>query len=398
MMGSMLRRGALGDGSTLSLDFTTMSTAADLTAVGITFTRASGSGISGTGPSYIGSNGYVQYAGTNIPRFDYDPTNQSARGLLVEGSSTNLLCHSTTFSLTQTSTEQYWADSALMSRSPITGPDNVAGSAVSFAGIGSAQTVIATAAVGSSAARTLSFWAKRGTGGSVEYSVDGGSTWTSLSITASWARYVVTLASANHRIGFRVALGEATQLFGPQLEAGAGASSWIPTGASTATRAQDLAAITGANFSSWWTSNNPASFLIDLASTSRPIADRIFRIADSSGSAYGYGAYFNSTTMPMQVRAVMSSASSSDVSIGANLAANTRTKIGFTVETASLKRFRDGVTASTLATPTLPPNLMTQMFIGGNPAFGNASADFHLKQFKYWPTTLSDSEMQGYTT
>jgi hypothetical protein len=102
--------------------------------------------------------------------------------------------------------------------------------------------------------------------------------------------------------------------------------------------------------------------------------------------------------MPMQVRAAMSSTASSDVAIGSNLAANTRTKIGFTVETASLKRFRDGSLANTLNTPTLPPNMLTQMYIGGTPTFGNSSADFHIRQFKYWPITLSDAVMQGLTT
>jgi hypothetical protein len=370
------------------------------------------------------------------PRFDYDPTTLQPRGLLVEGTATNLFTYSETF------TDSVWQKvGSTIDTTSVVGPDGVAAttrrvkenSSTDQHGIrrqftcaaGSTHTVSVFVKKGSYDSFVFEFWGGGTFNAKAVYSTIDGSTPPTLtfatgvnaSVTKTsfpqtgWHRY--TLTFTNPTAGailadFNVLLKESNaylgngtnymDVYGFSIEAGSGASSYIPTAASQGTRAQDLAAITGANFSSWWTSNNPASFLIDLASTSRPIADRIFRIADSSGSAYGYGAYFNSTTMPMQVRAVMSSASSSDVSIGANLAANTRTKIGFTVETASLKRFRDGVTASTLATPTLPPNLMTQMFIGGNPTFGNASADFHIKQFKYWPTTLSDSAMQGYTT
>jgi hypothetical protein len=224
--------------------------------------------------------------------------------------------------------------------------------------------------------------------------------------STGWTRVQITFTSGavNNNVYVYVAsrptgtVNDVLYVYGCQLETGNGASSLIPTGASTGNRQQDLVSITLTSFSSWWTSNNPASFLVDISSTNRPLANHIFRIADSSGSAYGYQSYFNSTTMPMQVRAAMSSTASSDISIGSSLAANTRTKIGFTVETASLKRFRDGSLANTLTTPTLPPNTLTQMYIGGTSSFGNSSADFHIRQFKYWPITLSDAAMQGFTT
>ena len=84
-----------GDGSTLSLDFTT-GTLDPL----LTFTRSS----SGT---YLGSDGLVKTAGSNVARFDYN-TSGTPLGLLIEGSATNLLAHTERLDDAQVSTEQYW--------------------------------------------------------------------------------------------------------------------------------------------------------------------------------------------------------------------------------------------------------------------------------------------------
>jgi len=57
------------------------------------FTRAS----SGT---FVGSNGLIQSAGTNVARFDHDPVTLACKGLLIEESRTNLLRQSENFGTT----------------------------------------------------------------------------------------------------------------------------------------------------------------------------------------------------------------------------------------------------------------------------------------------------------
>jgi hypothetical protein len=59
----------------------------------VTFTRAS----SGT---FVGSNGVLQTAVTDAPRFDHNPTTGESLGLLVEEQRTNLLLQSEDFSTT----------------------------------------------------------------------------------------------------------------------------------------------------------------------------------------------------------------------------------------------------------------------------------------------------------
>ena len=53
----------------------------------ITFTRSSTA-------TFVGSNGLIQTAAVNAPRFDYDPVTLAAKGLLIEEQRTNITLHS----------------------------------------------------------------------------------------------------------------------------------------------------------------------------------------------------------------------------------------------------------------------------------------------------------------
>ena len=74
-----------GDGSTLNLDFTGGSLDSR-----VVLTRSANTA------TYINSSGYVTTAVANEARFDYDPTTLAAKGLLIEGSATNIALNSQT--------------------------------------------------------------------------------------------------------------------------------------------------------------------------------------------------------------------------------------------------------------------------------------------------------------
>ena len=93
-MGDMLMMNSLGDGSTLSLDFTTMSGTIDSR---ITFSRADATALA----TFVNSSGIVTNVATaQAPRFDFDPTTLAAKGLLLEAPATNLCLQSNTFNTT----------------------------------------------------------------------------------------------------------------------------------------------------------------------------------------------------------------------------------------------------------------------------------------------------------
>ena len=72
-----------GDGSTLNLDFTGGSLDSR-----VVLTRSAATA------TYINSSGYVTTAVANEARFEYNPTTLAAKGLLIEGSATNVLKYS----------------------------------------------------------------------------------------------------------------------------------------------------------------------------------------------------------------------------------------------------------------------------------------------------------------
>jgi hypothetical protein len=158
----------------------------------ITFTRAS----DGT---YVNSQGIIQTATTDAPRITYDSTGKCL-GLLVEESRTNLLLNSATLS-TQSVTVAA-ADHTLS----FTGTGTVTLSGTSTAG-----PLVGTGA-GEVNRVALTFTPTAGT----------------LTLTVSG-----TVTNA-------------------QLEAGSFGTSYIPTTGTAATRAADIATITGSNFSSWY--------------------------------------------------------------------------------------------------------------------------------------------------
>jgi hypothetical protein len=223
----------LGDGSTLNLDFTTMTATADLTARGLTFTRGS------TG-TRINASGFVETMSNNVARFDHDPTTLAPKGLLLEGQATNLLNWSASFA-TSGGTNNNWADTSITRTTGQADPANGT-TAIRFTASAGNATVISTAAIGTSAQRTFSIWLRRVTGtGNIQFTTDNGATWTTQAITAFWVRYTFAATTAAQRVGIRIVTSaDAIEMWGAQLETGSGASSYIPTGASQATRIVDI--------------------------------------------------------------------------------------------------------------------------------------------------------------
>lgn len=206
----------------------------------ITFLRSSTA-------TYFDSAGLVKSAANNVPRFDYDPATLTLRGLLVEETRTNLLNWSQTFA-TAGGTQNNWVDSANLQRvsATRTSPDGT-GNALEIKANGAAdQTIISSAAAGTSAQRVFSIFLKRVTGtGDIQYTLDNGATWTTQAITASWVRYTFAATTANQQVGIRIRTnGDVIQIWGAQLEAGACPSSYIPTTSTTAQRQPDLATVT----------------------------------------------------------------------------------------------------------------------------------------------------------
>ena len=184
----------------------------------VTFTRAS----SGT---FVGSDGVLQTAATNEPRFDHNPTTGESLGLLVEEARTNVLLNSATLST---------------------------------------QSVTVAAA-----ANTLSFY---GTG---TVTLTGVSTAGPLVGTGANNRVSLTFTPT---VGVLI-LTVSGSVTNAQLEAGAFLTSYIPTTTATVTRAADVASITGSNFSSWYNQTEGTLFFEGI---NPAVSTTAFAVSDGS--------------------------------------------------------------------------------------------------------------------
>lgn len=173
---------------------------------------------------YMGPNGLLVAAATNTPRIEYD-ANGNPLGLLIEAARTNLALHSAD------GTNAAWTKTNTSAAKTATGPDGAANSATTVTASAGNGTILQTV-TSASATRALSVWLKRRTGtGNVQLTLDGGTGWTTQSITSSWARYTLTQAAVtNPNFGIRlVTSGDEVDFYGFQLESAAFASSHIPT-------------------------------------------------------------------------------------------------------------------------------------------------------------------------
>ena len=250
----------------------------------VTFTRASSA-------TYVGSDGLVKTATTNEARFDHNPTTGESLGLLVEEARTNLALRSEEFS------DATWVK-ALSTVTANTGsaPDGTT-TADTFTRTTTGPNYVTQnlAKAASAIQYTYSVFAKQSVGSfctirlqgtypsrvdvvfnlssatiSTVATVFGSFTGPSASITPyanGWYRLAVT-GTSDATVGLAIhasfnsngvvidgndsVANSAGFLWGAQLEAGAFATSYIPTTSATVTRAADVASITGTNFSSWY--------------------------------------------------------------------------------------------------------------------------------------------------
>lgn len=376
-----------GDGSALTLNFTT-----GVIDPRLNFQRS-------TAGTYTNQSGYLAKAQANEARFDW--SNGVCRGILLEKPATNLVYHSKTFSLTQVASEPHWADSALMQRSASVGPDGVSGTAINFVSIGSAQTVIQTAAVGTQGTRIFSFWAKRTGGGTVEYTLDGGANWFPVSITESWVRYVVTATTADQRVGFRIATGAGTDLYGPQLEADSLATSYIETENQTASRGRDECTMTQAVFPQYFTSQTDFTMLVKY-SMNQPTAhktatDRVaFELHDATtGRLLNYAAYRSAVgDAGKYVRSLDQRFTTYDmILVTATAAVNTGFVLG-------IKSGQNILHSADNQTTTDADNMIAtacdRMTIGTDKNFGtDRYINGCISELKYWTTRLQTAEIEA---
>ena len=328
------------DGSTLSLDF-----ASETIDSRLTFTRAS------TDAAYVDRTGRVRFAITNMPRFDYDPTDYSDppqnefqfRGLMLEGQVVNLMKRSFVF------TNAYWNDTSnntlavdAVAAAGSPADDTTASSLTEIWGVANPRFV--TQATGefipaASTAYTMSIWVKQPTSGNIgryvqlafwttgftatayaNFDLELGTTATIGSGTTArvteykngWYRISATAtslaspASSGFQLGLiesgtagraaAYSVAETTEktiyIWGPQMELGLIPTSLIVTRTSQATRMADSLVSTGNGLANWFLNSYTSGtffFRGSFINVATSSTTRIFALTQSASIATAVG-------------------------------------------------------------------------------------------------------------
>lgn len=194
-----------------------------------TFTR------SGSVASYLDEDQVIQQAvAANIARqwnYEQDSGATWTRTTLLEGARTNICLQSEAMGTTWVASNVTVADDSIAS------PDGTVTADTLTASAGNATLIQDLGVIGSTA-NTFSIYLQRLTGtGDIDLTLDGGATWTTVTLTTDWARFNITQTLANPDCGIRIVTsGDAVYAWGGQVEAASHASSYIQTVGSTVTR------------------------------------------------------------------------------------------------------------------------------------------------------------------
>lgn len=378
-----------------------------LTATGGSFTRAS----VGT---YFDSSGTLQTALSDTARFDYAPATHVAKGILIEESRTNLFLYS------QQLTNPSWTARAI-TVIPNSGlsPDG-ANNAFLFTGTNQFAALYATTplAVTASTSYTISAFLKAGSSSTAVLVVQGANsvygTYTlsgagASSVNASGFTSPVSSISSIGNGWYRCSVkftipasgvttirpeiwlglyngtnnaGQTMYVWGPQLEQGSFATSYIPTTTSTVTRAADILTFP---LSSWFSASEGTAFVqADFFGSN--VVGGVFALNDGQVNS------LNRVDLRAgQAQSFISSSGSHTNLAPFSFPSGASQKISITYSSTIAASSQNGAAALT-GSPLVPVG-MNKLWIG-NIDHGIYWLDGHVARFKYYPLAMTASKLQ----
>lgn len=390
----------------LALDFTTASLDPR-----VTVTRALNTA------TCINSSGYIEIVNANLPRFDYSSTSiGTCRGLLIEESRTNLVRYSSDFS------NALWVKTNItLTANAATAPD---GTATAYKIEATAAASVIQSVTATATSHTYTIFAKQGSAANqgarfllrndttatnlvgvlVDYS-NGSFIYTAGTTGASveaypngWWRITLT-ATTGITVGNTLltyvaftgggAAGHYSYAWGAQLEAGAFATSYIPTTTTALARNSDQVEMTGTNFSSWFNQTEGTfGVWFDTAAAGGSFNIWALAAADATPS----GRYMIGGN-PSNLRGFVSAGGSTQADMfSGTIANNTLKKAVLAYKTDSFAFSTGGLAPTTDSLGTLPTP--TRMWIGqynGTYLYG------HVAKLLYWPQRLINAETSAFS-
>jgi hypothetical protein len=365
-----------------------------------------------TQPTYFVSPSGSEY---QAPRFDYDPSTLALRGLLIEGSATNIVTYSDAFANAIWQVDNSGAANPSVSTVSQSGPDGASTvTRITFNKTGGTfsrirQTLTGTA----STAYTMSVWMKANTasGGAstqnVGIRIGADPAGFNCVVTTTWKRfqYTYTLsgtdAAAQIMLWDNIVGNDETAdvlVYGCQIELGSGASSYIPTGASTVQRAADSCHITP--LTPWF--NATEGTVLHESAVLFPASGftRVYGFVQQTSTPLGVntdsislGLQGSTGQLFLNVREASTDRVNLFVPAGGAITSGTFHKVAVCYKRGDYRISRAGFSATDAYNATFPAGLQSL-------GFNNISANWPavwFKSVKYFPTRLPNAQMDAWS-
>lgn len=367
----------------------------------------------------VNSSGLIETVNAGTPRFDYNPVTLVLKGLLIEETRANLLIRSSELE------NAAWSRTAVaISQNAATSPDGTLNAEKLIADTASSSHQIAqnsgTLVVGATYTQSVyvkaseyTFAQIRGNTPNNNYIarfnlstgeltsssnvvgtptiVNAGNGWwrltASFSPTAATSGFVyISLVNNSQQTTFSGDNVSGIYVWGAQLEAGAFATSYIPTTTLSLTRNSDVAAMTGSNFSSWWQATTGGLLVRAKQSVitgTRPWAyindGTVNNIISLRGNAADPELYIKATTDQVQIDA-------------GTLVANTSYNMVGAWNTDNCAAAINGGSPGTDSSAAIPT--VDRMLIGSD---GTNYLNGWVEKMEFWPQRITNAETQAFS-
>jgi hypothetical protein len=286
-----------------------------------------------------------------------------------------------------------WTKSSCTAAYTATGIDGVANSASTVTASGANATVLQSI-THASTARTLSMFLKRRTGtGTVQTTIDGGTTWVTRTLDSTWQRFETQATLANPSVGIRIVTsGDAVDVDFVQPEDGSAATSPIATFSATATRAEEVPTIPLPASLIGMTEGAIVADYVRDTTVPAGTYPGVFRLI-ASNTDNMVGVYLDPTTATRAGLVVRTGGANQAVCITTGDGAlNTITRVaaGFRVDDFAASRSGNAVVVDTSG--TVPPSLATLQIGIMDAIFGAGTGITRIRLFTKKP---SNAAIQG---
>jgi hypothetical protein len=183
-------------------------------------------------------------------------------------------------------------------------------------------------------------------------------------------------------------------LWGAQVEANAFPTSYIPTVASTVTRAADIASMTGANFSSWY--NQSEGTIVVQASTQRTSGSAVRAVQIDDGTTDNRNSIsFDGTSPSTTINAATIVGAVAQAAFGLSVTPLSVANFAYAYRANDFAACVNAVGVSTDTSGTVPSGLIAMRI--GSLVGGIQQLNGHIRSITFYPYRLANFQLQALT-